>query len=275
VMLGAIIGDIIGSRFEFNNHRSTDFELFTADCSFTDDTICTIAIADALPGRLPESQPSNSEDFAESLRKWCRKYPNPQGGYGGNFARWVQSDNPQPYNSFGNGSAMRVSPCAWFSKDENSVLEAARQSALCTHNHPEGVRGALCVAHCIYSAWVLRYSKKEISHLVTAKYGYKLDMSCDAIRTTNRFNETCQVTVPQAIQCFLESSDFESAIRLAVSIGGDTDTIAAITGSIAEGFYYEIPTDVLLTARTYLPEEMIDVINDFYYYYLGEPRAFK
>jgi len=255
MMLGAIIGDIVGSRFEFNNHRSTEFQLFTSDCGFTDDTVCTIAVADALLKNIP---------FAESLHAWCRRYPNPLGGYGGNFACWVKSDNPQPYNSFGNGSAMRVSPCAWFSDEEKEVLEAARQSALCTHNHPEGIRGALCVAHCIYWARFGR-SKEAIRGLVTATYGYKLDTDCDAIRKTNFFDETCQVTVPQAIQCFLEGTDFEHAIRLAVSIGGDTDTIAAMTGSIAEGYYQDIPTELLKEVNDYLPEEMVDIINNFYF----------
>jgi len=255
-MLGAIIGDIVGSRFEFNNHLSTDFELFTTDCGFTDDTICTIAVADALVRNIP---------FADSLHAWCRKYPYPKGGYGGNFARWVQSDNPQPYHSFGNGSAMRVSPCAWFSNDPDKIQEAARQSAECTHNHPEGIRGAVCVADCIYYAQVA--SKETIREMVTSHYGYNLDTTCEAIRKTNRFNETCQVTVPQAIICFLESTDFEHAIRLAVSIGGDTDTIAAITGSIAEAYYQTIPDDIRKTALTYLPDEMIEVLKCFAYFY--------
>jgi len=255
-MLGAMIGDIVGSRFEFNNHLSTDFELFTADCDFTDDTICTIAIADALIKNI---------SFGDRLHTWCRKYPFPKGGYGGNFARWVQSDNPQPYNSFGNGSAMRVSPCGWFSNDPDKIQEAARQSAECTHNHPEGIRGAVCVADCIYYAQVA--SKETIREMVTSHYGYNLDTTCDAIRKTNRFNETCQVTVPQAIICFLESSDFESAIRLAVSIGGDSDTIAAITGSIAEAYYQTIPDDIAKMAYTYLPDEMIDVLKWCNYFY--------
>jgi len=246
-MLGAMIGDIVGSRFEFNNHLSMDFELFTADCDFTDDTICTIA-------------------FADSLHAWCRKYPFPKGGYGGNFARWVQSDNPQPYHSFGNGSAMRVSACGWFADSPQEAQEKARQSALCTHNHPEGIRGAVCVADCIYHART-GSSKQAISDLIKTSYGYSLDTTCDAIRKTNRFNETCQVTVPQAIICFLESSDFESAIRLAVSIGGDSDTIAAITGSIAEAYYQTIPDDIKKMAYTYLPDEMMDVFKWCSYFY--------
>jgi len=273
-MLGAIIGDIVGSRFEFNNHRSTDFELFAPGCDFTDDTICTIAVADALLTNATVKQPLSSDDFAKSLHTWCRNYPYPKGAYGSNFARWVVSDNPQPYNSFGNGSAMRVSPCAWFSLDEAAVLNAAHQSALCTHNHPEGIRGAMCVAHCIYLAR-LELTKEAIRDVVTTTYGYNLDTRCDVIRQTNQFNETCQVTVPQAIQCFLESTDFESAIRLAVSIGGDSDTIAAMSGSIAEAYYYHGITDnILRAARGYLPNALVNKISDFYYYFLSE-RAFR
>jgi ADP-ribosylglycohydrolase len=224
-MTGAIAGDIAGSRFEFSNHLSTDFELFTDDCTFTDDTICTVAIADALLKGIP---------FGQSLRYWCRQYPYV--GYGGLFSLWLWSDSPEPYNSFGNGSAMRVSPCAWLSNDRKTVLESARMSAACTHDHPEGIRGAMCVADCIY---LIRegYSPLEMKKIVTKDYGYNLDMTCDSIRKTNKFDVTCQVTVPQAIVCFLESNDFENAIRLAISIGGDSDTIAAITGSIAEAFY--------------------------------------
>ncbi|SFK99906.1 ADP-ribosylglycohydrolase [Porphyromonadaceae bacterium KH3CP3RA] len=251
-MIGAIIGDIVGSRFEFNNHLSTDFELFAKDCSFTDDTICTIAIADALLKGIP---------FGDSLQLWCRKYPNPKGGYGGSFTRWVHSDDPQPYNSFGNGSAMRVSPCGWISEDRDIVLQKARESSMCTHDHEEGIRGAMCIADCIYHARSGSGMFKLIE-LVTKEYGYDLDVTCDSIRPTNTLNETCQVTVPQAIVCFLESTDFESAIRLAVSIGGDSDTIAAITGSIAEA-YYGVPEHIKDRAFEYLPGEFLYIIDEF------------
>jgi ADP-ribosylglycohydrolase len=251
-MIGAIIGDIVGSRFEFKNHLSTKFELFTKDCSFTDDTICTVAVANALLKGI---------SFEQSLRYWCLKYPTPKGSYGGSFATWLYSHNPMPYYSFGNGSAMRVSPCAWFSDDRETVLKKARESAGCTHDHPDGIRGAMCVADCIYHA---RFGNGifKVIELTTKEYGYNLDMTCDEIRRTNTFNETCQVTVPQAIVCFLESSDFESAIRLAISIGGDSDTIAAITGSIAEAFY-GIPEHIKIQALRYLPEDMKDVLTNF------------
>lgn len=250
-MLGAIIGDIVGSRFEFNNTNQTNFTLFTPNCNFTDDTICTIAVADAL---------LNGSDFGDTIHRWCRKYPYPTGGYGGSFARWVHSDIPKPYNSFGNGSAMRVSPCGWLSTRQE-VLSHARQSAECTHNHPEGIKGAMCIADCIYHAHV-GADKSEMVALVTKEYTYPLDMTCHEIRSINTFNETCQVTVPQAIVCFVESTDFENSIRLAVSIGGDSDTIAAITGSIAEA-YYGIPENIEQKALSLLTPEMKEVITQF------------
>lgn len=262
-MLGAIIGDIVGSRFEFNNTNKTDFKLFTPECSFTDDTICTIAVADAI---------LRKEDFGDVIHEWCRKYPNPMGGYGGRFAQWVHSENPQSYNSFGNGSAMRVSPCGWLPRMDEVILNA-RKSAECTHNHPDGIKGAECVALCIalskrhyHNISQKGWSKERIKQFVVEYYGYDLYQTCDEIRRTNRFNETCQVTVPQAIVCFLESTDFESAIRLAVSIGGDSDTIAAITGSIAEA-YYGIPQHIQDKAWCYLPTEMQDAITQFYKIY--------
>lgn len=258
-MLGAIIGDIVGSRFEFNNTNKTDFKLFTPESSFTDDTICTIAIADAILREV---------SFEQSLLEWCRKYPNPKGAYGGSFARWIHSQYPEPYNSFGNGSAMRVSPCGYLPTMQD-VLMYARKSAECTHNHPEGIKGAECVALCIalskrhyHNVSLIDWSKKHIKQLVVLRYGYNLDQTCDEIRRTNRFNETCQVTVPQALVCFLESTDFESAIRLAVSIGGDSDTIAAITGSIAEA-YYGIPQRIIKKALSYLDADMKNVVTKF------------
>ncbi len=253
-MLGAIVGDIIGSRFEFNNYRDTDFELFTDQCEFTDDTICTAAVADAL---------INNKPFDESLQYWCRKYPNPKGGYGGRFTRWIQSDNPQPYFSYGNGSAMRVSPCAWFSEELYLVLEDAERSAVCTHNHPFGITGAKAVAECIFQAKKGAFQEK-IKKIIEDKYGYDLSQDIDTIRKNNTFDETCQVTVPQAIIAFLESNDFEHAIRLAVSIGGDSDTIAAITGSIAEA-YYLVPSHIKDKAMEYLPDEIQELIKTFYH----------
>ena len=250
-MLGAIIGDIVGSRYEFANIHTTDFELFTSHNSFTDDTICTIAIADAL---------LHGKSFKDSLLYWCRRYPSPMGSYGGRFGQWIRSENPQPYNSFGNGSAMRVSPCGWLGSMDQ-VLSFARESAECTHNHPEGVKGAECVAYAIALALEGK-NKEQIKKKVCWLYGYDLSMTCQELRRTYRFDETCQGTVPQAIICFLESHDFESALRLAVSIGGDSDTLAAITGGIAEA-YYGIPKEIEQKALTYLPEEFKDLISEF------------
>ncbi|MEG2239116.1 MAG: ADP-ribosylglycohydrolase family protein [Bacteroidales bacterium] len=251
-MLGAIIGDIVGSRFEFNNTNKIDFELFTKDSNYTDDTICTIAVADAILKNIP---------FAYSIQHWCRKYPHPMGGYGGSFGRWVFSDNPQPYNSFGNGSAMRVSPCSWISDDFHKVFRLAEESAKCTHDHPEGIKGAVAVADCIYKVRN-GYSKQKLKEYISCTYGYDLNQSCDEIRAKNSFNETCQVTVPQSIICYLESNSFEQAIRLAVSIWGDSDTIGAITGSIAEAGY-GIPKSMLATVDRLLPADMKNVIFEF------------
>ena len=250
-MLGAIIGDIVGSRYEFANIRTTAFELFTPYNNFTDDTICTIAIADAL---------LRGKSFKESLLYWCRKYPTPMGAYGARFAQWVHSTDPQPYHSFGNGSAMRVAPCGWLgSLDE--VLEAAQKSAACTHDHPEGIKGAQCVAHAIALA-LGGSSKEEIRKIAAQTYGYDLSTSCEALRGSYSFDETCQGTIPQAFICFLESQDFESALRLAVSIGGDSDTLAAITGGIAEA-YYGIPKEIEQKALSYLTEEFREVVREF------------
>lgn len=253
-MLGAIIGDIVGSRFEFNNTNRTDFELFTNECALTDDTICTVAVADAI---------LRDKDFGEVLHEWCRRYPNPKGAYGGRFAMWVHSNNPVPYGSFGNGSAMRVSPCGWMHSTDD-VVRYARLSAECTHNHPEGIKGAECVARCIEVARKakLHNEGKEAIRAIAQEYGYNVEQTCDEIRRTNSFNETCQITVPQAIVCVLEAKDFEQAIRLAVSIGGDSDTIAAIAGSIAEA-YYGIPQNIQDRAWSYLPNEMQRVITQF------------
>lgn len=248
-MLGAIIGDIAGSRFEFNNVKSLDFDLFTDRCSFTDDTICTAAIADAI---------LNNKSYKDSMLEWCRKYPNPMGAYGGSFAYWIFSKNPQPYNSYGNGSAMRVSPVGWLFDTEKSVSEEAALTASITHNHKEGIIGAQVVAMCIF---LLRNGshKDSIKEFVRPFYG-ELKMPAPF---KNPFDETCQKTVPVAIACFLESNNFEEAIRNSIVIGGDSDTIGAITGSIAEA-YYGVPNDMKEKALSYLPKDIKQVIDQFY-----------
>ena len=251
-MIGAIIGDIVGSRFEFNNHRSTEFEFFHPDCYFTDDTVMTVAVADAILSGRP---------FSETMHEYGNRYVNR--GYGGRFFQWLNTDDYKPYNSFGNGSAMRVSPCAFLAKgNREQALTWAAASAVCTHNHPEGIKGALAITDCILMA-SQHCPKDEIKRVVEKLYGYDMDFTIDQIRPHYRFNETCQKSVPQAIECFLESNDFESAIRIAISLGGDSDTIANITGGIAEA-YYGVPEEMVAKAKTMLPKEMNEVIDKMY-----------
>lgn len=251
-MLGAIIGDIVGSRFEFDNTNSIDFELFTDESMYTDDTICTVAIADAI---------LNGKSYRDSLLEWCRKYPNPKGAYGGSFVRWIHSEDPQPYSSYGNGSAMRVSPIGWAFDSYQEVLRQAELSAAVSHNHPEGIKGAQCVADLIYHLRTGKIDKDAVKRCVKHSFGYEI-LPVAHIRETNSFNETCQVTVPQAISCFLEAKDFEETIRLAISIGGDSDTIGAIAGSIAEA-YYKIPDNIAVVAISKLPDDMFTVLHSF------------
>lgn len=251
-MIGAIIGDIVGSRFEFNNHHSTEFDFFHPDCFFTDDTVMTVAVADAI---------LNNRPFGRTMHDYGRNYPDR--GYGTRFYHWLLSDNPEPYNSFGNGAAMRVSPCALLAKgNREQALTWAVASAVCTHNHPEGVKGAMATTDCILMA-AKHKSKEEIRELVEKLYGYDMDFTIDEIRPHFPFNETCQKTVPQAIECFLESHDFESAIRIAISLGGDSDTIACITGGIAEA-YYGVPEVLHQKALAMLPAEMQTVVKAMY-----------
>jgi len=251
-MLGAIVGDVVGSVYEWNNIKTKEFPFFREDCFFTDDTVMTCAVAEAIMNG------GQKDNFIDAMKKYGRMYPNAD--YGARFNRWLMTDNREPYNSFGNGSAMRVSPCGWLGSMDQ-VLSFARESAECTHNHPEGVKGAQCVAHAI--ALALSGSGKDaIKQITTETYGYDLSINCAALRESYYFNETCQGTVPQAITCFLESHDFESAIRLSISIGGDSDTLAAITGSIAEA-YYGIPKEIEQKALSYLTEEFKVVVRRF------------
>lgn len=250
-MLGAIIGDIVGSRFEWDNYKGTDFKFITRSCCFTDDTVCTVAVAE---WALTHFQ----GDLVSIMRKWGSKYRN--AGYGPLFSRWLDATTPRPYRSYGNGSAMRVSAVAWRCKDIESVLKYAKQSAAITHDHPEGIKGAQAVAAAIYFARTGK-SKAFIKEYIEKTFGYDLSKRCNEIRPTYKFDVTCQGSVPQAITAFLESTDFENAIRLAVSLGGDSDTIAAIAGSIAEAFYQGIPEDIIFQALQFLPEEMLDILR--------------
>ena len=255
-MLGAIIGDIAGSKYEFNNTFDYDFEMFGEGCDFTDDTICTVAIADAI---------LNGRSYQEILQDWCRRYPSPKGAYGGRFAGWIRSLNPQPYNSFGNGSAMRVSPVAWLFNDLPQVLEEAEETALPTHNHPEGIKGAKAVAHAI---WHFRKSKESHQPDDEAKKAFK-DIARSYYEDFDtrdypkaKFDETCMDAVPLSFHILSKASSFEDAIRLAISHGGDSDTIGAIVGSIAEA-RFGIPQDMKEKAISYLPDDMKDVLKQF------------
>lgn len=234
-MYGAIIGDIVGSKYEFDNIKTKDFPLFSPGCDFTDDSLMTIAVAKALI-RAREEQAGFRDVLVEEMQELGRKYPHPQGGYGGRFAGWLRSRNPEPYYSFGNGSAMRVSPCGLYAVTLEEALALAEASAAVTHDHPEGIKGAQATAAAIFLARVGK-SKEEIRDYIQENF-YPLDRSLDEIRPVYRFNETCQGTVPEAITAFLESDSFEDAIRNAISIGGDSDTIGAITGAIAWSFYH-------------------------------------
>jgi ADP-ribosylglycohydrolase len=248
-MLGAIVGDIVGSVYEFDNHRSKDFPLFREDSKFTDDTILTIATADAL---------MTDHDFAAKYRAYGKKYPS---SYGLRFDDWIHGVITGPYNSFGNGSAMRVSPVAWFYDDESRVLEVAKASAEVTHDHPEGIKGAQATALAILYA---RRGKEPsmIAREIERLFGYDLSTPVDVLRETYQYNETCQATVPEAIRCFVEAEDFEDAIRNAISIGGDSDTLAAITGSIAEA-RWGVPEDIRREALKRVDEALLDAYGRF------------
>ena len=258
-MLGAIIGDIVGSRFEWKPNKTKDFEFLThiGGCNPTDDSIMTIAIANALLECNGEYS-QLSQKAVEQMQKFGRKYPH--AGYGGNFYGWIGSNNPQPYNSFGNGSAMRVSACAYAAKSIDEAIALSRAVTEVTHNHPEGIKGAEAVAVAIYLALEGK-SIFEIRDYIDKHY-YPMNFTLDSVRDTYHFDVTCQGSVPQAIMAFLESADFEDAIRNAVSLGGDADTQAAIAGSIAEA-YYGIPADIRKLALTFLDETMLTVLNKF------------
>lgn len=260
-MIGAIIGDVVGSRFEFNNHRSKDFNLIDDSCVFTDDTVCTIAVADWVM-KSSDYGITSSGRFADILQKWCGMYPDLS--YGSSFLTWIK--NQEPYNSFGNGAAMRISPVGLYCVGETAVLRYSDMVTGVSHNHPEGMKGARAVALAVYLGKI-GASKSIIKSRIESDFGYDLNFTCASIRKTNKFDETCQVTVPQSLVCFLESTDFVDAIRLAVSIGGDSDTIAAITGSVAEAFYKEIPEELVDFALSRLTGDMLDVVLRFPEYF--------
>lgn len=282
-MLGAIIGDIVGSRFEFNNHRSKEFELFADGCFVTDDSIMSLAVAKAIMETEKSIEPSVSSyafnaDYHRMLGKMTvkymqengRKYPNC--GYGGMFATWMFSENPEPYNSFGNGAAMRISPAGFAASTESEAISLSETITSVTHDHEEGIKGAEATAVAICMARQ-GYLKSEIKQQITRDY-YPIEFTIDEIRPSYRFNETCQETVPQAMACFFESESFEDAIRTAISLGGDSDTIAAITGAIAEA-YYGVPINIRYMALTYLDAELRTIFDDWVAFIGEDKERFK
>lgn len=252
-MLGAIIGDIVGSKYEFNNTFDYNFEMFSDGCDFTDDTICTMAIADAI---------LNKRSYQESLHDWCRRYPNPKGAYGGRFAGWIHSDCPQPYNSWGNGAAMRVSPIGWAFNEPHTIIREAVNSAKVSHDHIEGLIGAEAVAMAMYEAKLFPTAKKAKPYISSIARWYYGDDFKNGLPRQGVFDETCQGCVPLALYIILESDDFEDAIRKGISYGGDSDTLGAIVGSIAEPLF-GIPPYMREKALDYLPSEMLDVVTKF------------
>lgn len=257
-MIGAIIGDIVGSRFEWHNYRAKDFEFFHSTCKFTDDSVMTLAVAKA----ILESQEEDYEDLEEKvvadMQQLGRAYPHR--GYGGFFYQWLYLEYPMPYNSFGNGAAMRVSPCGFMAKSLDEAKLLSKKVTSVTHNHPEGIKGAEATAVAIFLA---RSGKnlEEIKQYINDNY-YPMDFTLDEIREDYVFNETCQGTVPQALMAFFESKDYEDAIRNAISIGGDSDTIGAITGGIAEA-YYGIPDEIKSQGLSFLDDDLRAIVNRF------------
>ena len=251
-MLGAIAGDVLGSIHEFHPIRTKDFILLNPGCVFTDDTVMTAAVADSLMNKIP---------YVESLQMWGRKYP--RAGYGGWFKEWIHSDFPKPYNSFGNGSAMRCSSIGWLFDDEDSVLEEAKESAEITHNHPEGIKGAQAVALGVMLGRQ-GSTKLEIQEKLEALFDYDLSQTLEQVKLNYSFDVTCQGSVPQAIISFLVSEDFEHAIRNAISLGGDADTQACIAGALAEGYYMNIPDQIKEFVLTRITPDILDVLHQLH-----------
>lgn len=254
-MIGAVIGDMVGSIYEFNNIKSTDFPFWNRKCSVTDDSVMSVAVAKWL---LEDSE-HTPEYLVKCMVELGRKYP--RAGYGGHFRMWLMFDNPQPYNSWGNGSGMRVSPVGFYAGSLEEAERLAEVSAAVSHNHPEGIKGAQAISASIFLARSGK-SKEEIREYVSERFGYNLDRKIVDIRKGYRFDVSCQGSVPEAIIAFLDSDDYESAIRLAVSIGGDSDTIACMTGAIAEA-YYGVPDGIVEEAKKRIPGDLLDIINRF------------
>ncbi len=252
-MLGSIIGDISGSSYEFSENKDVTSPLFPPGSDFTDDTVMLVATAHTL---------LRGEGFSTAYRRFGAKFPSPTGGYGARFREWLVAMDPEPYGSWGNGSAMRVSPIGWAFESLEKTIQQASESAGVTHNHPEGIKGASATAAAM---WLARTgsSKDEIRSYIMSTFGYDLRRTCDGIRPTYRFNESSQGTVPEAIIAFLDSRDFEHSIQLAISLGGDADTLACVTGAIAQAFYKKIPDYMIRKAREILPPSLLSVVDEF------------
>ena len=250
-MIGAIAGDIIGSVYEQYPIKTKDFPLFHPRCRFTDDTVLTIAVADAILRDGP---------YEQSIRELGRRYPG--AGYGGTFIQWLFSDDPQPYNSWGNGSAMRVSPVGYVFSTEEDVLHEAKKTADMTHNHPEGIKGAQAVALAVFLARTGTH-KEDIRTQISQHFGYDLDRTIDDIRPNYSFDISCQGTVPEALIAFFGSDSYEDAIRNAISLGGDSDTLACITGGIAEAYYQGVPDRIKEKVLEYLTPDLLEIVEVF------------
>lgn len=256
-MIGAIVGDIVGSKYEFHNIKTKEFPLFSEGCHFTDDTVMTIAVYKALK-ECEGDYAKLSQNAIKCMQEYGQMFWN--AGYGGNFFLWLTSKEPKPYGSFGNGSAMRVSPVAYFARSIDEVKFLSGEVTKITHNHPEGMKGAEATAVAVWLALNKR-TKQEIKEHIEQNY-YPLDFDYDDLKQNYKYSVACQNSVPQAIFCFLISNNFEDAIRNVVSIGGDCDTTGAICGAIA-GAYYGVPQNIKEQALTFLNEELLDVIKDF------------
>ena len=260
-MYGAIIGDIIGSRFEFDRgSKSREFELFTPRCNFTDDTVMTVAVAEALMNAGKDSDEKTiKSELIKSMKMWGQRYPD--AGYGGRFSRWVLSEEPKPYGSYGNGSGMRVSSVGWLYDSLERTREVARWTAEVTHNHPEGIKGAESVAAAIFMARN-GASKDEIKKYIEDEFGYNLNRTLDEISPSYHHVEDCMRTMPEAFTCFLEADSYEETVRNVMYIGGDTDTLAAIAGAVAEAFW-GIPEDIIDSGMNFLSSDILDVVLKF------------
>ena len=258
LLMGAVLGDIAGSIYEFAPHKSTEIDLRNSSMDYTDDTIMTVAVADW----ILHDKKHTKEGLVTLLRQWGQKYPHPKGAYGGMFSQWLRADNPIPYNSWGNGSAMRVSAVGFAFSTLEETLEVAKTCAEVTHNHPEGIKGAQATAAAIFMARTGN-TKEEIRRYISETFDCDLGRTCDDIRPTYQFDGSCQGTVPESIIAFLDSKDYEDALRLCISLGGDADTMGAITGAIAGAYYNRIPYALYKFGMDKLPDDIKKTVLDF------------